>query len=760
MLGPFPPQSSDPLALALAVAACFALGVWASLPMAAKPLSEDDGRWYYYALFRERGLRLGRDFIACGFFNVQWFAALAYRLFRGRDADFFPRMKVVLYGANAASACLAGSALFGGVLPGLGAGSLLALVQAVPSTLFMLTYAEHYALLPANLALACAVWGAGGGGGALALAAGVCAGVVVQFKPTGILFAAALPLVLLAAPQPGVAIGWYAAGCLLVQAAPLAILGGAGAAREYLAQTFVDPYRDGVAALLVLAGLSGGVERMSGYVRTRHEDDSTTEADKLRANCGRAVADLRAVLVLAVAAAVVAPAAGMVAPMAVCVGLAVLHLAAQQLQKNYYTPHFNPLWQPLALAGGWALGGLASWTAGAPLLGVMLWFVVLWLSAPALRAVHAERAPGREYAFGILHPYVGTLFHTAKRAGEVLRERTPTRERVCVWGDQPSVYLYARRMAFSHHHLFLYSHHARLFDAVWVLHALRREPPARILFFNWRYRDGWDMARVADAVGVAYELEGEFTPRDASGSPIPAPHGAVVRFPLYVRDEVSHVRALLERAIQAPPQRAREHLERVASLCPDHGEAGLRLRILEEGDGTPRAAMRLASGALRRGTPGAALVLAEALMDAGEDRRAADVLAPMVDAGPDDARVLAALGRAHWGLGDGRRAARAVRRAIDADPMCQEARWLLGELLLAGGDHAGAENCFSRVLLWNWRHGRAGRALDALTGGPCARTKVYDEAGVFGYHTPEALAEREDDPAAFLRAVAANRKHI
>lgn len=750
-------------ALAAACFACFVVGCWLAVPIARKPLSEDDGRWYYPALFRSHGLVPGRDFVACGYFNVQWFASKAFDLCGGRDAGFFPRMKVVWYGLNAASACLAGSALFGGIVPGLAAGLLLALVQAVPNTLFMLTYAEHYAILPANLALACILWGAGGGSLLLVAAGGVFAGLVVQFKPTGVVYAAALSLVVFTCSAWALPLGVYLAGCIAVQTAPLFFLSRkAGSCRHYLSETFYAPFGDGIAALCSLLGVNRPDRQMSQYVRTRHEDVSMGDWEKLRVNVGRAVHDLRGVLALGVAGGLGAVASGYALPALIAVGVMLVHVLVQQLQKNYYTPHFNPVWQGVTLLGGAAVAGIVQVVGINPIIGLAAVGGVGWLFVPAVAAVAREHRTGSETAFGILHPYVGVLFDTAAQIGGFIEERTNPDDRLCVWGDQPSIYLYARRMAFSHHHLFLYSHHGKLNHDVWVLRALRENPPACIVFCNWRYPDQWNAQSLGQTMGVGYVQEAVFTPQDASGTPIAGPHGKVEFFPLYRRDDASCIRAFFERAACAPRVEAKSLLRTILKMDPDNKEAQLRLRILESERAGPRAEMKLASSAMHgNGKASAMFVLGQALLDCGEAARAIDTLTEAEAFAPDNPRLKAALAGAWLAQGQKKgRAVRLVQQALDIDPHCADARYLLAEFMAMDGNVQGSVSQLRRVLIQCWRHKRAAALLDKLSGSVVERVRIYDEAGVFGYHTPEELAPGEFDPELFTRLAHEHRRNV
>ena len=80
-----------------------ACGVLLNLPMLRKPFSEDDGNWFYPAVFRDRGLKLQDFKWRYSFFGVHWLG-IAARLLTGRsDAPVFYGLKILWYSLTAAA---------------------------------------------------------------------------------------------------------------------------------------------------------------------------------------------------------------------------------------------------------------------------------------------------------------------------------------------------------------------------------------------------------------------------------------------------------------------------------------------------------------------------------------------------------------------------------------------------------------------------------------------------------------------------------
>jgi len=763
------------LTAALCSLAVCAVAAALALPMARKPLAEDEGRWYYFAFFAGRGLRMHGNYHCQGYFNIPLLAALFYRMagrLAGQGAgpgapELFQYFKIGWYALCAASVCWLALALFGQPWVALAAGLLYAVVQATPRTMFMLTYAEHFSVLPANLAVVALVGVLRGADPALALAAGALAGLCVHFKPTGLLLAGALGLLTLAGPAPWAGAAWYAAGLAGALALPLALIPRTGlGARPYLRTTLVEPVCDGLLALAALTGLGRLLGRANlapqGYVGRLHAASAMSGWQKLRANLLPAVGDLRAVPALAVAGLALAG-PGAWAQAGLLAGLVALALAAQQLQKNYYTPHFNGIWAPLAVLaalGGWRLAELGrEWPVAGALLGAAaLWEAVrLWrLLAPAFSRAAA-------LSFGIIHPYVGVLFATARDIGRCIGARAAQSDRLCVWGDQPTIYLYSGCMAFDPQYLFLYSHHAAVSEEVWVLWSLREAPPRWFQFFMWKYRDGRDMDYIQDRIGVRYRLECTFGPQDASGAPVRNTEGGLDSFPLYRRDDAHYAKILAERAAAHEAlgrwAEARRCYEAMAGVRPGDEEAALGLAVLDavarEAEAAPgeplaawaRAARGVAAPALRADVDGprgraAALALARAHEAGGRADAALALLEGLTAREPGHDRALAALGLLRLRAGDARQALALLHRAAQADPLSPGALAALGQGLAATAtpdDAALARKCFEKALRLMWWHPGAAAGLDALAGGPQARMELYESLDVFGYVRREDL---------------------
>ena len=715
----------------LACAALFAIALAANQPLTRRPLSEDDGNWLYLAAFADRGARLHETYFTFGHFNLPMAILAASRLCGSRSPLFFKRFKQAWYAATAASVYPLALALFGSAPAAFAAGPFLILAQALPGTLFYLTYAEHFLLLPLNGALYCAL--AAGGGGALpALAAGLLAGLVIHFKPTGYLLAALPALALLGAPAPLAALALYALGAAAVLAAPLALLTGRGrAAEHYWLNTVSRQVGDGLRALARLLRLpaprAAAEDGITRYVQTNLKNRATAR-EQFRSNMARPLGDMRLPLVLAAAGFFAAP-QGSGPAAALCAAMLAAHLLAQQLQQNYYTPHFNPVWVPVALLAGQTAAlavtadGPARW-AGLAALAALAW-EARRLGPRLMRLMR----PGGEADCGILHPVVGTIFAQAETIGREIRRRSAPGDTLLVWGDMPSIYIHADLPAFDPSYLFLYAHHGMLWQEIWILLAFNETPPTWVQFHNWKVDDGWDMARIGERTGIRYVPGATFELLDGRGTVMLGPRGLPMSFPLYRRDDGQYADALFERAGAAlragDRPRAATLLARAHALPGASREAALRLQALAAGAHVPPGA---------DGAPALeALFRAQALLASGQAGTAAEALAPALDDPALGARAAVLMARAQEAAGRGPAARKWYTTALRRNPYSADALAGLGAWYAGHGDAARARENLERALRYDHGHPEAAAALDALTGSDEARDILMRKCGVPGF---------------------------
>ena len=174
----------------------FVMGLTINFPMTRKPLSEDDGNWYYPAIFWERGVRPHKNYIwAYGYFSVTWMAAKLYNLCRIDKYSFFYYFKIMWYSLTSLSVYWIAFCFYQNHILSLIAGITFLLITSNANTLFFLTYGEHFFILPINLSIIFINYGLSTNILWYFAIAGLMAAWAVQIKPTALLFAIVLPVI-------------------------------------------------------------------------------------------------------------------------------------------------------------------------------------------------------------------------------------------------------------------------------------------------------------------------------------------------------------------------------------------------------------------------------------------------------------------------------------------------------------------------------------------------------------------------------------
>lgn len=686
-------------------------------PLLRRPLSEDDGNWYYYAWFRERGVRLYREIpSAYGYFGIFGTAALLFRLFRAQTPLFFNVFKAVWYFFNALSVywlTLLWSSNHGMALL---AALILTLVMTVPNTLFFLTYAEHFMILPLSLALVCLHLGLAGAGLSFFLFMGLCAAWAMQIKPTALIFAAALLPLCSAAASPGHAGALYLSALAGVTLLPCYLLRrDARAWRGYLRQTFggaigllaitLDRVSGRFSRWLVPESLRSG--QAFAYLQGHHQMTLQQQGAAFWRFMGPSLGDLRAVALLALLQGIF-PGRFDALTLAMF-ALAGICLLMQQIQKNYYTPHFNTIWMPLSV-----LAAKTLWEAAAAALqGGIAGGIVLLLAlfecpriAKAVRPAFGREA--RERA-GFLGPLLGALFCLGEGIGAYIRKHSQPDEKLLVWGDQPSIYLYADRQCFDPDYLFMYTHMRRIHDeaeqALFV-DRFRRSPPEWVLFYQYKFADGWTMARLEATTGVPYQPVTQFRLADRTGGVIRVEGGIELVFPLYRRDDDRYRAILTERAafalLASDREAYRAHLDRIADLYPQDPEAGIRREALERYGASVEGLRAYLESRRNRPDPAMAPLVAVMLGDlhrrAGQLDQAARRYEEASRGIPHDFRVFNGLSEIAYSRGDVGGALRLLEKAYQINPYSAEISNNLGALYSLAGNREKAGLFFKKAL--------------------------------------------------------------
>ena len=212
-----------------------------SIPMLRRPLSEDEGNWYYLSVFWNKGVRLYKDINQMpGYFGVHWIAAILYNALGRPGMSFFNYFKAFWYTCNAMSLYWLVYLFYQSDIIALIASLLLIIVTVTPNTLFFLTYAEHFLILPINMSMIFSYFGFISGNTVFFVFAGLTSGWAVQIRPTALLYVAVSIVIYSLLPNSLLSLTFYMAAVIGLNLLPLIIMSKypKNAIKRYFFMTF------------------------------------------------------------------------------------------------------------------------------------------------------------------------------------------------------------------------------------------------------------------------------------------------------------------------------------------------------------------------------------------------------------------------------------------------------------------------------------------------------------------------------------------
>ena len=310
---------------------------------------------------------------------------------------------------------------------------------------------------------------------------------------------------------------------------------------------------------------------------------------------------------------------------------------------------------------------------------------------------------------GFLGPVLGALFCLGERIGDYIRQHSRGDEKLLVWGDQPSIYLYADRQCFDPDYLFMYTHMRRIHDeeeqAIFV-DRFRQSPPEWILFYQYKFADGWTMARLEEAAGIPYQPVTQFQLNDRAGRVIRMEGRIDLTFPLYRRDDDRYRAILTERAafalLASHEEAYRKHLNKIADIYPGDPETEIRLEALER-YGSSVDGLRIYLQTLRNQTDPVmaslvALMLGDLHRHEGQLEQAAQRYEEASREKPNDFRIFNGLSEIAYSRGDMAGALQFLEKAYQINPYSAELSNNLGVLYSLTGNREKAGLFFKKAL--------------------------------------------------------------
>ena len=579
----------------LALTILFLAAMTLNLPKLWKPLSEDDGNWFYLSVFWKKGVRMFKGYDNNGYFGVPWISAKLYNIIGFERLTFFYYLKMVWYSLTSVSIYWLSLCFWNNPLLSFIAGLSFAIVTAVPNTLFALTYAEHFFILPINLCIIFTYYGVTTGNSLYFLLSGIMSAWSVQMKTPALLFSILLPIIFYFTPNFLTGVSYYMLAFMGVHLLPIYLVKRqCGDSNQYLQRTFY-PAIEALNIFIIKLKLKPLINRISRisdsfttgtYVKAHHDKDVKAQWTCFRNFMLPAIKDLYPLLFLAVAQ-IVLLFKNFDFFSFLMILLFITFLLMQQAQKNYYTPHFNPCWAPICILAAKMVWDMRTYILNSGFYGLPIIAFMGYESVRIGRIIIKSFSKSEINSFGYLDPLLGKVFRLSEFVGEYIQENSKENEKLFVWGDQPSLYLYAEREALNPHiaYLVLYAHHDHILIEDELLHSLREKPPELLLFYNYKVKDGWNIKRLRETIGIPYDFMKSFRVVDDRYKKQQNPDGIIFDFPLFRRNDEKYKQILLDRAVIAKTNgdidSAQRYLEDILDIFPDDFEASVRLYLLK-----------------------------------------------------------------------------------------------------------------------------------------------------------------------------------
>lgn len=710
----------------------FLISLFLNIPMTRKPLSEDDGHWFYLSVFWRKGIRMFKGYHNFGYFGVPWISAKLYNIPGFKNLTFFYYLKAVWYSFNALSIYWLSYCFWHNHILSFTAGLIFAIITAVPNTLFVLTYAEHFFVLPLNLSIIFTYYGITTDNNWFFMLAGLTAAWSVQIKTPALLFSILLPISLYSTSNAITPLLFYASIFIGFNLLPLVLIRkyGRSAQLNYLVRTFgplisflgiiLDKLRLGylnrfIPENLILA---------DDYIRNHYRINLQTQWLGFKRFMLPAIKDLYLILILASVQVSCLFVEFELLTFSMIL-LFVIFLLMQQAQKNYYTPHFNPCWSPISILAAKTVWDMWPYLFKSGVLGyTIIVFIVVELIKIGM-IISKSFSKAERNIFGYLGPMIGTLFRLPESIGQYIQQNSKENEKLFVWGDQPSIYLYSKRKTFSNiDYLFVYAHQGRILKENEILDSMREKPPELLLFYNYKVNDGWNINRLQEVIGIPYKLLRSFKITDNQGRTIKDQNGIVFDFPLYQRDDEKYKEILLDRALIAKMNKdvneTRRQLENILEISPEDYEASIRLSLLKQniaGSKTEQSYLEKKLVENHDSIKNSILLrlLAEINVDTGDLDSAVKNYEKALDSNLSDFRVHNGLGELSFSIGKIETALESFKKAIELHPYSSDVLNNIGVLLSQSGERDDAIKCFQKALSIMPTHPDARKNMEALT---------------------------------------------
>lgn len=542
-----------------------------------KLLYKDDGNWFYYAVFKEKGLRSYKIFDgklyfgAEGFYTFQNLCAFFYRLWGRNKLTFFNRMKIIAYALQSVALYVVIFMETDSIFYSMIMSLMFSLIYFIPSRNYYLTYAENFQMTPVLIAyiifklallFQCPL---------LLIICGCIISFVMHWKITGVVFVVLFPLLFISG-NFFLFSCYYIAGLILANVViPLCVYD-----RKRFSTYFFFFVRNILYYFMLTGGsffTSRGYDKMiiskgnkfvgringidpeieqkicetidgkrhkvqgyeKGYIANRQKTKGKRK--KVIEIVLKYIREFQLIIPIA-ASQIIYGIYTKNYTTAVIIIFFICAILVWFMQGGLTNEHKNIVTPPLFILYAIGLYQLKSINGFGTVIIAVLIITYLCRFVPAMYKEFKSNSVDLP-CYGVNY---NAYFKEALNIGEYIKQNSTIDDRIYVWGNMPIVYLYAERMCVRHDYLFTYPTgigkiHSDIYR---ILYELSDRPPKFFVLFQYiDIVDEWNMDKIQNEINVPYKLDKIFE--------IKAGKLQFTSIPVYKRDDKLFIELLIEK---------------------------------------------------------------------------------------------------------------------------------------------------------------------------------------------------------------------
>ncbi len=660
------------------------------LPMRHKPLYCDDGNWFYFAMFKHLDMDwYVRKMAGGGFFKIQGFFRALCAMFPGKEVSKLYVIKAFWYALTVAlfyalSWQLTGNPITAGIT-----GVAFLFMFLLPDSRAAVTYGEVFLILPVIVSTMFAIAAVQTNNLWLLIVSGLFSAWAMQIKIIALVPAFLISLVVSIFMMSLIAFGAFWVGFVLLYALPILFI-SVRVKMIYIKETIgffvrlIAGYCGGATCPRWLGKLVSwtvtddhrmGADYVSGIMQITFQQ----QLDQMRKMVVPVLKTIPVVLLLALTEIVLGIATCDWLSIALFSSTLVLWLLII-VQKTHLPSRYLMVWAPVALLS--AMGMMKVFMAldwHHPAF-IALAVAVLWQIVTMVVIVARSMQKEERYRLANYNDRFNGYFAAAKPIGEYIRQHAGNDDTMLVWGNIPSLYLYAGvkipDIRFTHIYPAGTIMKQPMMDV--MMNKLHEEPPVWVVFMQGiTARDDWSMQKLQAMLPVSYTAIHQVEIKVGM---------KVEVIPIYRRNEAVWREVSIDRWLRTGDV---EHLKRIPDneLLLRYSETANRVEFLQRYD----ARSDLDKATISR-------LQGDLFKQNGQLDMAEQCYQQALMIKPDDFRSVLGLGEIAFHRGDIRMALISFQKVYELHSYSVDALNNMGVILFQLGQRDQARQCFVEAL--------------------------------------------------------------